>query len=110
MRIAVIGLGKLGGPFAAVLAEAGHDVIGVEPAVVRSVNEGIAPVREPRLTALMRRNRARLRATSDPAAATAASDATFILVPTPTADGGTFSSAFVLAAINAAAAGLRGSS
>jgi UDPglucose 6-dehydrogenase len=112
MRIAVIGLGKLGAPLAAVLAEAGHDVIGVDQRaeVVASVNDGIAPVREPRLAALMQRNRARVRAVTDPAAAAGASDATFILVPTPTESGGTFSSAFVVAAVEAAAAGLRGSS
>jgi UDPglucose 6-dehydrogenase len=112
MRIAVIGLGKLGAPLAAVLAEAGHDVIGVDQRaeVVASVNDGIAPVREPRLAALIQRNRARLRAITDPAAAASASDATFVLVPTPTESGGTFSSAFVVAAVEAAATGLRGSS
>lgn len=112
MRITVIGLGKLGAPLAAVLAEAGHDVIGVDlrADVVASVNDGIAPIQEPGLASLMQRNRARLHAIADPAAAAGASDATFVLVPTPSERDGTFSSGLVIAAIEAAAAGWRGSS
>ncbi len=51
MDIAVIGLGKLGAPLAAVLASRGHRVIGVDlnPAAVQALNEGRAPVQEPGL-------------------------------------------------------------
>jgi UDPglucose 6-dehydrogenase len=109
MRIAVIGLGKLGAPLAAVLAGAGHDVIGVDvrAEVVAAFNQGIAPVDEPGLPALLKRHRSRIRATTDAAAAAAASEMIFIIVPTPTADDGTFSSAFVLRAIEDIGAGLR---
>lgn len=71
MRISVVGLGKLGAPLAAVLADAGHDVVGVDTSVdvVESVNEGRSPVEEPWLADLIARNRSRLRATPDAAAA-----------------------------------------
>ena len=55
MRIAVVGLGKLGGPLAAVLASKGNDVLGVDvnAEVVRLINEGRAPVDEPGLQDLV---------------------------------------------------------
>ena len=48
-RIAVVGLGKLGAPLAAVLASKGHDVIGIDfsDRTVQLVNDGYAPVDEP---------------------------------------------------------------
>ena len=50
-RLAVIGLGKLGAPMAAVFAAKGYDVIGVDlnPANVEAINNGRAPVEEPQL-------------------------------------------------------------
>jgi UDP-N-acetyl-D-mannosaminuronate dehydrogenase len=46
MRIAVVGIGKLGAPLAAVLASKGNEVLGVDvnDEAVRLVNEGRAPV------------------------------------------------------------------
>ena len=61
MRIAVVGLGKLGAPLAAVLASKGNDVLGIDvnPEAVRLLNEGRAPVEEPGLQELVtRRTRA----------------------------------------------------
>ncbi len=51
MRVAVVGLGKLGAPLAAVLASKGNDVLGIDvnPEAVRLLNEGLAPVEEPGL-------------------------------------------------------------
>jgi UDPglucose 6-dehydrogenase len=102
MRIAVVGLGKLGAPLAAVLADAGSDVIGVDtrPDAVALLNEGRAPVDEPHLQDLIARNRPRLRATTDMAAAVAGADLTFIIVPTPSLPTGSFSLQFVLDAID----------
>ena len=108
----MIGLGKLGSPLAAVLASKGHEVVGVDlnPEYVSSINAGQAPVREPGLQQLIDANSARLRATRDIAAATAASEVSFIIVPTPSGSDGTFSNKHVLAAVVAIGCALRHSS
>jgi UDPglucose 6-dehydrogenase len=68
--IAVVGLWHLGCVTAACLAEAGHDVIGIDPdpAVVERLGAGRPPVSEPGLEELMRANAARLRFVGDPRA------------------------------------------
>jgi UDPglucose 6-dehydrogenase len=100
MRLSIVGLGKLGAPMAAVLAEKGHTVIGVDisPAYVNALNHGRAPVNEPGLEELIGKNRERLSATTDCAEAVGGSDVTFIIVPTPSEADGAFSLRFVLAA------------
>ena len=42
MKVAVVGLGKLGAPLAAVLASKGNDVLGIDvnPEAVRRLEEG----------------------------------------------------------------------
>jgi UDPglucose 6-dehydrogenase len=99
-RLSVIGLGKLGSPLAAVLAFKGFEVVGadVNPALVAAINEGRAPVVEPRLQELIESGRARLKATTDIAQAVAATEATFVIVPTPSRPDGTFSLDCVLQA------------
>ena len=98
MNVSVIGLGRLGAPMAAVFAEKGHQVIGVDvdAAAIEAVNAGRAPVQEPSLQEFITRNRARLSATLDAEAAVAASDITFIIVPTPSNSDGAFSLRYVL--------------
>ena len=100
MRLSIIGLGKLGAPMAAVMADKGHTVIGVDvsPGYVNAINQGRAPVNEPGLEELIQKNRERLSATTDCAEAIAQSDITFIIVPTPSEPDGSFSLRFVLAA------------
>jgi UDPglucose 6-dehydrogenase len=101
MRIAVVGLGKLGAPLAAVMASKGSDVLGIDvsPEAVRLVNEGLAPVDEPGLQDLVTASRDRLTATTDLAAA-ADADVSILLVPTPSDDRGAFSNEHVLAAVD----------
>jgi UDPglucose 6-dehydrogenase len=101
MRIAVVGLGKLGAPLAAVMASKGSDVLGIDvsPEAVRLVNEGLAPVDEPGLQDLVTASRDRLSATTDLAAA-ADADVSILLVPTPSDDRGAFSNEHVLAAVD----------
>jgi UDPglucose 6-dehydrogenase len=101
MRIAVVGLGKLGAPLAAVLASKGNDVLGidVDPEAVRLVNEGLAPVEEPGLQELVTVSRERLSATTDLAEA-ARADVTILLVPTPSDERGAFSNEYLLAAVD----------
>jgi UDPglucose 6-dehydrogenase len=109
MKISVVGLGKLGAPLAAVLASKGFRVVGtdVNPAFVNALNSGKAPVDEPRLQELIDENRSRLHATADAVAAVSESDATFIIVPTPSDATGRFSNQFVLAALESAGEGIR---
>jgi UDPglucose 6-dehydrogenase len=109
MQIAVVGLGKLGAPLAAVLASKGNQVLGIDvnPDAVRLVNEGRAPVEEPGLLELVSASRDRLSATTELAAA-AEQDASILLVPTPSDERGAFSNEYVLAALEEIGKGLRG--
>ncbi|MEM3485867.1 MAG: nucleotide sugar dehydrogenase, partial [Candidatus Methanomethyliaceae archaeon] len=109
MRISVIGLGKLGAPLAAVLASKGHKVIGVDvdDRPIRLINEGKAPVYEPGLEALIQASRERLWATSDYDLAVRETEATFIIVPTPSDESGAFSLRYVLAAAESIGQALR---
>lgn len=82
-RIAVVGLGYIGLPTAAVFAENGVEVVGIDvnPSVVETINAGRPHFGEPNLDALVRRvvEAGKLRATlaMEPA------DAFIIAVPTP---------------------------
>lgn len=110
MHIAVAGLGRLGTPLAAVLASAGHEVTGIDVRVeaVDALNAGQPPVDEPGLADLVHHVRSRLRATTD-FAAIAASEVTFIIVPTPSLPSGRFSNQLVIDAILAVGNALRSS-
>jgi UDPglucose 6-dehydrogenase len=107
MRVAVIGLGKLGAPLAAVLAGKGNDVLGIDvnPEVVRLLGEGRAPVEEPGLQELISASRERLSATTDLSAA-ADRDVIILLVPTPSDERGAFTNAYLLAALDEIGPGL----
>jgi UDPglucose 6-dehydrogenase len=109
MRIAVVGLGKLGAPLAAVLASKGNEVLGVDvnPEAVRLLNEGRAPVDEPGLQKLVSASHERLRATTDFGAAADSEVITF-LVPTPSDERGAFTNAYIVAALEALGPELRG--
>src|SRR3990170_4467323 len=71
MRIAVFGLGKLGSPLLAFLADAGHDVVGcdVMPQSVSLLNQGQAPVVETDLQVTLDRAKGHYSATTDPVVA-----------------------------------------
>ena len=107
MVAAVVGLGKLGAPLAAVLASKGNQVIGidVDPQAVRLVNEGHAPVEEPGLKELMSASHDRLMATIDIRAA-ANTEISILLVPTPSDERGAFANEHVLAALEEIGRGL----
>jgi nucleotide sugar dehydrogenase len=86
MRIAVVALGKIGLPLAVQCAMKGHDVIGadVNATVVSQVTSGVEPF--PGETDLLTNLKAvlaagRLTATTDTAAAVAASEAVIVVVP-----------------------------
>jgi len=91
--IAVYGLGKMGLPLAAVFADHGANVIGVDikGKVVESINNGTNHINEePRLSELVERNvkAGRLKATTDGVWAAKQADIMIILVPTLTDDRG----------------------
>ena len=101
-RVSVVGLGKLGAPLAAVLASRGFSVIGldVNKTLVDAMNAGKMPIVEPQLNELLAANRERLTATMDANEAVQKSDASFVIVPTPSDSTGFFSNRFVLQAMD----------
>lgn len=108
-KISVIGLGKLGAPLAAVLAEAGNQVIGVDtnPTYVAAVNDGRAPVCETGLEDAIASCSDRLRATSDCAEAVHESDISFVIVPTPSRQDNNFDNSYLVRALNDIGAAIR---
>jgi UDPglucose 6-dehydrogenase len=109
MRVSVIGLGKLGAPLCAVLASKGHQVIGVDlnSLFVEAINQGKAPVEEPRLQELIDANKGRLTATINYEKAILGSDITFMIVPTPTDANGIFTNKYVIDSLKSIGAALR---
>lgn len=96
-KISVIGLGKLGACLAALFAGKGFSVIGVDvnPWIVEAVNKGKAPVDETFLQEAFLKAEGNLKATSDYRIAIHETEATFVIVPTPSEARGGFSLAFV---------------
>ncbi len=108
-NISVIGLGKLGSCLAAAAASKGMIVVGVDTLAetVAAINQGRAPVSEPGLDKLIGEHTQRLAATSSLDEAIASSDATFIVVPTPSESDGQFSLKYVLDAVGTVGLSLR---
>lgn len=107
--ISVIGLGKLGAPLAAAFAARGFLVAGVDTdkAKVEAIGNGLPPVSEPGLGELIGECEGRLSATADSDAAVRGSEATFVVVSTPSEPGGGFSLRYVLPAMEAIGKTLR---
>jgi UDPglucose 6-dehydrogenase len=112
--ISVCGLGKLGACMAATFAARGFNVVGVDidPEKIRKVNAGEPPVDEPLLAQTINEGRERLHATDDPAE-TVKTDASFFIPPSPSLPDGSFSTEYLLKAIQPvakaiSAAGKRG--
>jgi UDP-N-acetyl-D-mannosaminuronic acid dehydrogenase len=83
--VAVYGLGKMGLPLAAVMADAGYEVIGVDidEAITAAVNRGESPIDEPGIGELVNQHSGSgLKATTDGQSAAERSDVMVILVPT----------------------------
>jgi UDPglucose 6-dehydrogenase len=108
--VAVVGLGKLGACMAACFAARGWPTTGVDvrPEVVEALAAGRAPVPEPGLQALLDAAGPRLRTTGNVAAAVAAADVTFVVVPTPSRADGRFALDHVRDAVGAIGGALRG--
>src|SRR6266566_6118782 len=106
--VSVCGLGKLGACIAATLASRGLGVLGVDIDLekVRKVNEGLTPVEEPLLAETMNAGRGRLRATQDHREAVG-TDVSFFIPPSPSLPDGSFSTEFLLRAMQPVAAAVR---
>ncbi|PYV74926.1 MAG: UDP-glucose 6-dehydrogenase, partial [Acidobacteria bacterium] len=91
--VSVIGLGKLGAPIAACFAARGFRVEAVDlnSQKVEAINCGLPPVHEPGLQELMKEAGSLLSATQNIGEAVQDSGATFIVVGTPSEEGGGFS-------------------
>jgi UDPglucose 6-dehydrogenase len=92
-KISVIGLGKLGASMVAAIASRGFEVIGVDvnQKSVDAVNAGREPVQETNLEKYISENQERIRATMSHEEAILNSDLSFVIVPTPSDEKGSFS-------------------
>lgn len=91
MRVAVVGLGHLGLPLALLLAEAGHEVIGVDtsPDHLARLRSGEAPHHEAGLQQMLDDHGMMVDWRSEPSDA-AECDLSFVVVPTPSLPSGAF--------------------
>lgn len=103
MKVAVFGLGYVGSVTASCLADAGHEVVGVDLAQskVDAILQGHAPLAEPGLDALTRNvvESGRLTATTDVASALTGAEVAMICVGTPSAPNGSLVTGFVEAVL-----------
>ena len=104
MKVTVFGIGYVGLVQAAVLADAGHEVmcIDVDQNKVDNLKKGIIPIYEPGLTPLVEQNYAagRLQFSTDAAAGVAFGEFQFIAVGTPPDEDGSADLKYVLAVAN----------
>ena len=107
-KLSVFGMGKLGACLAATLAQRGFSVLGVDinPEAVRKINAGEPPVSEPNLAKTMAAAKGRLRATTN-AAEAVETDATFVIVPSPSLPDGSFSNEFLMRALQPVAQAIK---
>jgi UDPglucose 6-dehydrogenase len=92
-NISVIGLGKLGASMAAGFASKGFNVVGydINEAAISAVNAGVAPVQETDLNEMIQKFKSNISATSDLSLAINSSDISFVVIPTPSEENGSFS-------------------
>ncbi len=109
MQIAVIGVGKLGLCTAVCLADAGYQVIGMDKREdhIETLRSGRLPFFEKDLDDYFQRNRTAMRFTASLSEAIMESDASFIIVPTPSGGDGAFSHRFIHQILKDASATLR---
>jgi UDPglucose 6-dehydrogenase len=110
--ISVFGLGKLGAVVAGCHAAKGFRVIGVDvnSVAVESCQRGVPPVEEPGIEKLYAEARELLTATTDGAEAVSRTDASLIVVPTPSEEDGAYSLQYALGVCDLIGVALRGKS
>ena len=101
MHVTIFGTGYVGLVTGTCLADVGHDVvcIDIDTAKVEGLNQGVIPIYEPGLEAMVKANHAegRLHFTTDAAAAIAHGEVIFIAVGTPPDEDGGADLQYVLA-------------
>ena len=109
MQIGVIGVGKLGLCTAVCLADAGYQVIGMDNREdhIETLRSGRLPFFEKDLDDYFQRNRTAIRFTASLREAIMQSDASFIIVPTPSGGDGAFSHRFIRQVLTEASTNLR---
>lgn len=99
MKISIFGLGYVGTVSAGCLAQAGHDVIGVDPVrtKVELINSGQTPIIEAEINEIIGSSArsGKLRATDDPALAISETDLSFVCVGTPSQANGNLDLRFI---------------
>lgn len=97
-RISVYGLGKLGSTMLACFAHSGFQVIGMDinKSFVEKINSGGSPIYEPGVDSLIAGNKGRISASTNPFQPALDTDASFIIVPTPSLPDGSFTTQYVL--------------
>ena len=99
MKVSVIGLGYVGCVSAACLAEAGHEVVGVDVSQLKvsMINDGHSPIIEPGINDLLANavEQKRLSATSETQAAVLATDLSLICVGTPSQANGSLDLTYI---------------
>jgi len=109
-NVSIFGLGKVGHALAACLGVAGHNVVGCDPVteVVDAINARRHATAEPGVAERMAQlDQSRLRATTSAEDAVLNSDASIVIVPTPSNVLGGFSLRYVLRVCDQIGAGLR---
>src|SRR5438105_4419664 len=101
--ISLIGLGKLGSPMVACFATRGFGVhaVDADSHKVELLAKAIPPVHEPGLAELLQEGKGNISAMQDTQAAVSDSDATFVVVGTPSEPDGGFSLRFAIPACEA---------
>jgi UDPglucose 6-dehydrogenase len=101
MNLLVVGLGKLGLPLCAILAESGHQVFGVDKSkeLVENLNSGRFQSTEPKLMELLTKNSLNLIFSNNYGDFIEEIDIVFIIVPTPSDSMGKFSNSILVEAL-----------
>lgn len=108
-RVSVIGLGKLGLSMAVAFAKRGFSVAGMDrnAVTVAAINDGRSPILETGVQDLLTKYGRRINATTSVDEVVRSSDATFIIVATPSGKDGFFSNEQLLPAVEQVGSALR---
>ena len=108
-KISVFGLGKLGCTMLACFAHKGSEVIGVDinEESVSKINNNISPIYEPGVDELIKKNSGKIKATTNVSEAVMNTSASFIIVPTPSEENGSFNTKTVESVAKAIGAALK---
>lgn len=111
MKIAVVGLGKLGLPLAALLATSGNEVRGYDlsPSHRESIKSGSINFKEPRLSELLLNSRESFVVTDSISEAMTNVELVFVIVPTPSMPSGEFTNEFIINALQEIGMAIAGS-